>query len=448
MYTAHHFRCCEGWPGFWAIPALTLLLVGTSAVAAEPLERSMVRQAPGVIRYLRSKGYKNVGVLKFLVTKDGKKFSDNVGTLNMALANRLEIALILTNNPRDPVGLIRNASAVAARTKGANHLRREGRQKLFEANYPLAWGSREVKADAFITGVAQVSKDLRTLTISLLAFDRAKNKLVQVGKDFSAANEPDKLSEMGESFLLRGAFDDTSLEPGTPRIKAKALQAASRVKRRQAKNPLEDENPPVKLEVLYDGERVPIEFREGKAFVPEPKEGQKVAIILGRDDSKHRYGVVLKVNGENTLQRQRLPDLNCLKWVLDPGDKPITIRGYQMDDQTAQEFRVLSQAESEQNEVNYGADVGTITLTIFREASGKDPPPDLSDEAEYTTAVTLGDLPNKKAPNFHALKAQLLETANRGLIAEGQTIGSEVQRVKFKPDATPVMSVTIVYYRR
>jgi hypothetical protein len=35
----------------------------------------------------------------------------------------------------------------------------------------------------------------------------------------------------------------------------------------------------------------------------------------------------------------------------------------------------------------------------------------------------------------------------RGLIAEGETINSKVQKVKVKFDTIPVMAVTIVYYK-
>jgi hypothetical protein len=440
-----HFPRPRPWCAVAAL--LTGLLASSPAPAAAPptLERQLVRQAPGLVRYLQGKGYHHVGVLKFLVLKDTPSFSDNVGTLNMALANRLEVALLLANDPRRPLGVLHNASAVAARTRGANHLNRAGRDKLFGARYPLCWGNQEVQADAFVSGTAQVSKDLRTLTVSLLAFGRDSNRLEQVGADFTAANDSGKLCEMGESFVLRGAFEDDDSASGPQ--EEQALREAARVKARKARNPLAETPPPVTLEVFYDGRRVPVEVRGGRAFLPEPGEGQKVAFVLGRDGSKERYGVVLKINGENTIGRERLPDLHCHKWILDPGTKPITIEGYQLDEKTAQAFRVLSRKESERNQVNYGADVGTITATVFRDRPGQEKAPDLTDEGEYLAAVQRGKLPETRAENFHALKAQLLEEANRGLIAEGQRIGSKTQAVKFHADPTPVMVATIIYYR-
>jgi hypothetical protein len=210
----------------------------------------------------------------------------------------------------------------------------------------------------------------------------------------------------------------------------------------------------VALEVHYDGRAVPLEVRQGKAFVPEPREGQTVELVLKRDDSKERYGVVLKVNGENTLRKQRLPDLSCLRWILDPGDEPLTVKGYQVSGTEYEKFRVLSDPESKEREINYGADVGMITMTVFREQKGQGRPPDPSDEAGEAKVISQGTLQTpaekdepEKPSNFNALKFRLLSEANRGLIAEGERQAGNVRRVKFTPDPLPVMTLTVIYYR-
>jgi CHAT domain-containing protein len=411
-------------------------------------ERELLRQAPRVIKYLQGKGYANVGVLKFLVSKDGDKFGDNAGTLNMLLARRLEVALLVANDPRRPLGIVADASAVARKTRGANHLNREDRLKLFEARYPLAWGDEQVTPDAFLTGTAAVSEDLRTLTISLFAFDRKTNKLEQILDDFVTANAPDRLAEMGESFLVRGGADDgeARIVPEKQRLD-KALEAAARVKGQRVRHPAENPSAPVRLEVRYDGKPVPFQVRGGRSLIPQPREGQQVELVLRRDGGKERYGCVLKVNGENTLYRQKLPDGECVRWVLDPGDAQVKVRGYQADEKTVEKFRVLSVAESKEREVNYGEDVGTITLTVFRELKGEAEPPELSDEAEEAASVGRAQLPGRKPINYHALKASLLEEANRGLLVPGAKEEGVVQRVTFRPDPIPVMTLTIVYYR-
>src|SRR5262249_2554796 len=150
-------------------------------------------QAPAVIKKLKEKGYKNVGVLKFLAAKEGGKLTDNVGTMNSLLAQRLELALALANSPKEPIGLIENASAVAKTIPEASHLSKEKRLKLFSARYPLAWGNAKVQPDAFVTGAVQVSGDLKVLTISLLAFDRTDNALAPILPDFTARNRPEQL---------------------------------------------------------------------------------------------------------------------------------------------------------------------------------------------------------------------------------------------------------------
>lgn len=422
--------------------------------AVEPLERELVRIAPQVIRHLKSKDYRNVGVLKFLISRDGKKFSDNVGTLNVLLARRLEVALVLANDPRTPLGIIDNATVVAHRIKGANHLTREGRLKLFDALYPLPVGKQEVKPDAFVTGVASVSPNLKTLTISLWSFDHKRNMVDEIA-DFQASIKPGLLVEIGESFTTRGFFDND----GPPTLEKekkqqeKVIEKAVEVKKETEKHPGQDPKPLVKMEVRFDGQVVPVEFRGGKAFIREPQEGQKVEFILRRDDSKDRYGVVLKVNGENTLEKQRLPDLQCRRWILDPGDNPMLIDGYQIDDQHKEKFRVLSVTESKDREISYGSDVGTITMCVFRERKGRPRPLDPSDEARESLVVSKGTLLTQPKPgepdkpeNFNALKAQLLADANRGLIGEGEKVVGAVQRVKFEPDPTPVLTLTIVYY--
>src|SRR5262249_477734 len=276
------------------------------------------------------------------------------------------------------------------------------------------------------------------------------------------------LVEMGESFTLRGAFDDGKVETkpkgkndaetkpqaknDPPKEKAKndppadlpkdkdqsALQSAVDVRDQKAgKHPAEDPNSPIKLTVLYDGKPVKVEVRDGKAFVPEPATGQRVEFMITKDAKAPRYGVVLKVNGENTLDKQRLPDVRCRKWIMtDPGET-VTIRGYQLGIDRVETFRVLSAPESKAREVNYGADVGTITMTVFVE--GKESAPDLAEDAAEKSAVDKAELPAEPSKSFDSLKAKLLEDANRGLIAEGAQVEGKVQVVKFTPAATPVM---------
>src|SRR5688572_6887243 len=123
-----------------AVFVLTLLGAATSVARAENLEQTLHKQAPKILKELQQKGCKNVGVLKFRVKKGNEPTSDNVGTLNMTLADRLEIALALAmdNDPAKQIGIIQQASAVAAKIKESNHLTKSGRAALFKEEYPLA----------------------------------------------------------------------------------------------------------------------------------------------------------------------------------------------------------------------------------------------------------------------------------------------------------------------
>ena len=195
----------------------------------------------------------------------------------------------------------------------------------------------------------------------------------------------------------------------------------------------------------------PSRWRSGtvKALVREPQEGQKVTLVLRKiDATPDRYGVVLMVNGENTLYRERQSPPNCQKWILSPQDPAITVHGYQGDEGKAETFRVLSRAESAKDAMDYGSDVGTISLVVFREASGGGEPLALDEEAEDLAAVSRAAFPAKPPENLSALRHQLHQgSINRGLIVQGQQIGAAIRRVEFRPDPTPVMSATITYYR-
>jgi hypothetical protein len=416
------------------------------------LEKALFQQAPHILRYVQGKKYQNIGILKFRVKKGHGPVTDNAGTFNLTLAERLERALIMANKVPQPVGIVHNASAVAARIPGASHLQPEGRRKLFQERYPLAWGEEKVTPDAFLTGVAQISPDLQDMTVGILAFGRGGEKLEKIVQ-FQAAESASLLGETGDSFLLRGL---SQLNPPKPTHK-EAIDKAIKVKAQEEAFPLVDEEKPIDLEIRYDGKPVAIEIQNGQARVPEPQEGQEVTMVLKpKAQSKVTYGVVLKVNGVNTFSREFLPDFQCRKWVFEPGDSPTVIRGYQMKEgDQAEKFRVLSREESKQHEIYYGKDVGTITMTVFAQQQGgskpdesKPKPRDFPEE-EDLNALQWGTFPSKPAMNLAALQEQLRTNGNRlrGLIAEGETIESKVQWVKVKLDPIPVMTVTIIYYR-
>jgi hypothetical protein len=448
---------------------LTLVLAVVAGAAAPPaaradtLDRELLREAPEILQKLKKKHCRHVGVLKFLVHRDDEtRPTDTAGTLNLSLAQRLELALILANenHPTDPakqVGVIRDASAVAARIPGADHTTMIGRLALFAAAYEPAWGHGPVQADAFLTGVVRIGKDLQELRISIDAVFRNVDRMQRVAR-FIVATDADTLVETGESFQLRGAFDEGQVELApeqrAEKARTEAIAAAARLKTPDGgqKHPAaEGAQVPVRLSIFYDGRPVVAQVQRGRAEVPEPSEGQRVKFVLERrDKGKVRYGAVLKVNGENTLCRQRLRDMDCMKWILEPGAGPIEIVGFQTTQGKADAYRILSRTESAERAFYYGPDVGTISLTVFPEKPAREEMKTPSDEELDEQALQRGVFPEKRPATLSLLKQRIREgkpNALRGIIESGSKVESKTVTVPFTPEPTPVLAVTIRYYR-
>ncbi|WP_298859038.1 hypothetical protein [uncultured Gimesia sp.] len=427
---------------------------------ADGIHHQLQKQIPKVINYLNENEFKTVGVLKFRVKKPGEKTTSSAGSLNSLLADRLEVGLILANplDERRQLKIIKDASARAAKIDEASHLTEAGRKALFGPRFKLAWGNQSVIADAFLTGIIQVHDDNQRASIGILCFNKSGGKLERACEVFEVELDAEVLGGIGESFLLRGAFDDGSTQltfkDSQKQKQQLVLKEAVQVKTQQVKFPLFDTAAPVKLDLFYDGQPVSIEMRQGQAFVAEPRAGQKVEIALIRNPSaRGRLGIVLKVNGENTLYRQVVRDFDCTKWILSPDYTKTVVRGYQMKNNVAEKFTVLSKAESARRAMDYGRQIGQIHMTVFQELSAAKPILAILDEDEQDlTAMLRGVQPTKQPKNLGALKHQIRLAGRkgsqaRGLIVQGAKTANKVETVTFNTDPTPVMSVTINYYK-
>ncbi len=435
---------------------LAAMLQAQRAAAAEPSQESvqhqMMQVVPSITKFLHSKGYKNVGVLKFRIKKGNEPVSDRVGTLNTLLADQLELALLLKINIKEDssLGIIHKASDVAAKIPGATHLTADGRKKLLDGKYPLAWGDEKVTPDALITGVAIVSADLREMSVNLLCVSRSSGELEKIGTPFSAKVDAAALSELGESFALRGIGDGGEVKL----TETEAVETAAKVKAKQTSYPLSDPTTPIKLEIYYDGKLAPINIKDGQAQVAEPRDGQKVTLRIKRNSSDgKRYGVVLKVNGENTLFREKNRDIDCRRWIIEKTQTHSDIIGYQKDDKKTEEFKVLSRQEAQKNDIYYGDDVGLISMTVFVERTTPEPAAKLTDaEDADMLAISRGVFPDQPAnqpaaPNLAALRNRMESLGTRGPMAPGVSKEQGIQLVKFSPDPTPVMSVVVRYFK-
>lgn len=471
MSRSHQSAVCSI-PYLALVLCIAALVQTASAESVDTIPRAMQKQIPSILRYLNDHNFKTIGVLKFRVKKGSEKLSDSIGPLNSLIADRLEIGLILGNsfNDKKQLNVIKDASAQVAKTGNASHLTEQGRNTFFQSKYQLAWGNQTAEADAFLTGIVRVNPDNKSVTVGVLCFNRHGGGLEKACDVFQAKLDASSLSELGESFLLRGAFDggttktnntipSKTKEPSSSREEKeeKVVEHAVAVKTSLTSFPLTNSTAPVKLEIMYDGKPVAIQTKDGKGFIQEPQEGQKIEVAIMRTTNNDaRLGVVLKVNGENTLYRQTLSDLECAKWILSRQHVRTVVRGYQIAGTNEMEsFAVLSQAESEKRSVNYGRSLGQIQVTVFQEENldlAADLPPAIPDEDEEDlTAMLRGIQPSETPKSLSALKHQLRLAGKeggetRGLIVNSKVASNDIQIVKFTPDPTPVMSATLTYF--
>lgn len=422
-----------------------------SADSPLTLERQLKSSASQVLKKLHERDIARVGVLKFRVQLPGTRASDSVGTLNMFLAERLEAALALANPTElaDRIQLVRQASLTAAAIPGASHLSEAGRQKLFSQAYPSAWGTKSVYVEAFLTGMAQFAPDLKSFTLAIQAVHPGKPDLEPLVRSMKVVTDGRILNEISASFQIRGIPDDS--------VVADPADAAQLV--RQAPEqyfPLTN-NPTVTLRIFYDGIPVDLTFRDGQAWIPEPREGQKVTMALQRmDENDFALGCVLKVNGESTLYRERMQDVDCQKWILTRERPRGTIRGFQCaDSDELDEFRVASGPESKDQEMYYGADVGTISLTVFQQrletaVNDTADTTELTGDAAAVIAIQKARFPIEPPADAEALKMLLLSAAGehstRGVIAPGPKASSKLEYADHEWDPEPIISAVIHYY--
>jgi hypothetical protein len=428
------------------------------------LEAALKDNAPAIRDFLWKKMAHpekslHVGVLKFLVRIGDGPASDNVGPLNLHLADRLEAALLLSldDGPTNKIRILHNPSAVVTTTR-ADHLTEEGRAAFFPMRYPPAWGrEKALSADAFLTGVVKIEDGGRSAEITVLAFDKKGGKLVEVCPKFKVAGDASLLTEAGVSFALpRGKDADrvAAAWEGRDEVPAEATTSVPS-KGRKAASPAELlDQAPVELQILYNGK--PMEVSDD-GRVREPNKNDKVTFRLRHKNlDENTYGVVLKVNGENTIKRDNLEadDYLQYKWILKPKAR-FPIQGFQMESaKEACAFEVLPLAESRERDVSYGPHAGTFTLVVFK--GRRDGKESRLARSEDDTPVIGRGVPNRLAGSISlkSLQGQLRtqtqsggQVMDRGLIVPGKQINQEVEYVEFKTYRNPLSVIHIRYYK-
>jgi len=446
---------------------LAVLAVVLPARSADDLDAKLRENAPQIIDYIQKRQPKceSVGVLGFLVDRGDGKRSTHAGELNAGLANRLEVALVLAL-PDDSIGIIQQATEAATKVPGANAANEKGRQRCFRGEYKVAWGDpqRQVPADLFLTGVAALSPDLKTITVRIQAFGK-DGKLSEPICEFTAKTSVRTLADAGHSYLLtpkshpklfegaRGFDEDQLAKPAVDVSKLFQTSTGGAASNDVAPPPIDTEGP-IRVTVYYNDK--PVEVKNGKA--PEPGANDKVWFELeNRSDAVH--GVVLKVNGENTLFRERLDDRECYKWILKPGDK-VQVRGFQTNANERGDFTVVPPETEAAEASHYGAFLGLFHIAAFRgKLVDKDDPPQPVEnpDKQMLGAIARGTtaIGRIQPGSLAALQSDLRGREKNPEGAKGIVDGDSgnpkphpVEKVIFKADPPiPVMLYQIRYFQ-
>src|SRR5262245_59004531 len=177
-------------------------LFAPAAVRADNLDEQLSLESRKIMKDIKAQGYKNVGVLTFRV-HTGKKELLNAGVINSNMVLRVESALGLLNDEKNPVGIVHDAARVAgAKDKKSNFTTAAGREKLLTYQYPMAWGKTSVPVDAFYTGVIMLSKDWSQTYVRIEAFDKRNPKDLRKITDFQCKTDRSILVDFGKSFTL------------------------------------------------------------------------------------------------------------------------------------------------------------------------------------------------------------------------------------------------------
>lgn len=464
-------------------PRLMLLVAGAMAsVAPAPavgavLAEQLRTAARELVVDLKRDGVEHVGVLKFLVVQEvppeepgapvQRVSTDSAGLVNLNLADRLEVALILAvaDDP-NPLGVIRRASSTAEQLQGANWRTAAGRLILFGGSYTPAWGRRSVVPDAFLTGFIAYAGDGRVVTVNLIRFDR-RDPTPRVVRRLVAETGPIDLVESGRSFSLRGPILGGTVRiirsrapaPTTPPVAAP--EEGVRIR-----DPFDDPAFPVALEIECGGVRVfptpistsdPLDLR---FRMPEPDPGQAVKFYLRRREPDPKkdpqtYAALLLVNGINTLYKTRHKPPLGSKWLLKPGGEPIEVSGFQTTFKNLQPFEVVAVPDPVELEMRFGEDLGLITLAVF----GERPAPMADTTRDDRRGARDGDDLSLIAQGLVPLAADSARDARELMAHQARTLGTRgiidaskgvqphvVVAEPFDESPTPLMGISIRYY--
>jgi hypothetical protein len=445
---------------------------------ADRLDAEMNRQMPEMVKQLK-KAYKTVGVLRFRVKDAGQKESF-APPLAGRMAERVEALLIVHAGESEAgaLGVLRDAGLTGSKAKVSDWYGSvSDRKKLFAQTYPMAWGTRTAKADAFLTGKVELTKDRSKTTVTVEYFDRDEPGKLKTLARFTETTSVYVLRDAGHGFALsRGA-------KGTKRSTEQVSRFAIRqVNLNEPPQPAGDDTKPqpalppvspnliagIEFQMLVNDK--PVAPRPGGSQddasyweVDSPAAGSKVAFRL-KNTTDRWLGVALRLNGYNTINERTGDVATAQKWAVPPL-KSYLIQGFyqhpapQDGGQKVKPFKVLVGQEAQQyTGQQMGDRKGLIEIDVFEEGA------DGGDEAEMF--ITPRGLPpsalKQERATFQGLRSALLKcarlkakpvTVNEGslvvkrelIVPDEQAIAAEGASLQVKelPHPTPVGGLTI-----
>jgi hypothetical protein len=467
----------------WLLLAPLALLVGTAAPArAAHLDEALLSAAPDILIYLEKHNIKNVGVLPFKVKKGTRQASYLGAPLASSLPGRLENALIMSQgtNEAKAIGIIRDAAGTASQAKVGSFTRSPvAFNKLFKTSYNLAWGTRKVKADAFLTGLVENVGDRSKTTVQVQIItptsrDGGALKLNKVAKPVEIMTDRSLLRDLGYTYALsrgmtkRGVTSRGRDQQATQQV-SQQEQGRKQQTQGQSNAVTPDNIAGFAFELRYDGVKQTLrrvtQSQQGSRspmFEADPvTPGTKVSMVLTPllPDGK-KMGVVLKVNGKSTWQEEDEESLKCKKWIydVDRKDKEDLFEGIYTDvsGKNFKPWGVLSAEESKQRANEFGDRAGWIDIDVF--AMGDDQEASDQEELKISTRgmartkkkfSTLKSLQSslRKANNVKVKKSLVARRGPGGLLVADSEPAEEVQiSTSDFPNPVRIGGISIRYY--
>ena len=433
--------------------------------------------ANDILEYGKEHNWENIGVLNFRVKVGKNDESWFIGRLSSTMAIRMENVLILESADNSTIGITRGAGQTAVdkfKNLEIDYTKPEGRKKLFEIPYPLAWQvegdggikRKEGKVSAFITGLVEVSQDFRTMVVNLevieskkngdteirslpIPMDDAPHVLMKYKADpnvakFTVNIDPAILDEMEVPFGVKARKTDLTpdlqVPPPPPIIKPNNT----------ANNP-----PSLPVDTFLEFQ---IKYVSPNGFVRDtkktsannsgtnlvkiqsPNEKEKVIFHLKNIHPKgEKIAVVILVNGINTIgeEKNRHPR-EYSRWILSPNIKYV-VNGFYKEEQKKdklKEFQVTNEKQARKFLQDQTKNIGKISVYVFQ--AGKPEDKVYAIPSTQTMAAKLTDLKT------------ILMTAPpkaKGVIVPGNVKWSKLQRGSIT-NPHLVAYETIVYFSK